>query len=63
MNQAALELEFASALGVITASGYTTVPRGTATFSAGDIVGIYANETGTMEWDNTVGYFEVVFDN
>ena len=62
-NQATLEVEFAAALGTGDKSASTTVARNTVTFNAGDIISIFANETGTMSVTDVTGFFEVVFDS
>jgi len=40
---------------------YQIWSAGTYEFSAGDVLSIYANEIGTMAWDETAGWLEVQF--
>lgn len=62
VNQGTLENEFLAALGVGQTDASVTVVRDSVPFSAGDIIHLMANVTGTMQWDNVMGYIEVVFD-
>lgn len=44
-------------------SASTVQLRGATTFAVGDIISIYVDETGgTFDWNNVLGYFEVVYD-
>ena len=63
VNQASLETEFLSSLGTGVKSDSVTFARHNANFVAGDIIQIFAQETGQMSYTNAVGYFEVQFNN
>lgn len=62
VNASLLELEFASSLGTGVTSKNTNTARTSISFSSGDIVQIFLNETGTMVWDSVIGFIEVIFD-
>ena len=62
-NQAALELEFDSADGTGVASMSRIEPRHSVSFAVGDLISVFMNETGTMVWQNTIGFIEVQFDD
>ena len=62
-NQSSLENAFASSLSTGVKSSYVSVDVGRAIFSAGDKITVFANEDGTMAWDETIGYLEIEFDS
>lgn len=62
-NQSSIELEFNSSAGTGVASNHIHAARHAVTFDDGDLVQIFLNETGTMVWENVVGFIEVVFDD
>ncbi len=61
-NQSIAELEFNSSLGTGVANKNILIARHDLTFSAGDIIQVYLNLTGTMTWASVIGQVEVVFD-
>jgi len=63
VNQSLLENEFLSSLGTGEKSSYVNVDFGRVPFSAGDFIGVKANETGTMVWDDVLGYVEIGFNS
>ena len=63
VNQSLLENEFASTLSTGEKSSYVSVDFGRVSFSAGDKISVKSIETGTMAWDETIGYFEVAFNS
>jgi len=44
-------------------TSYSSQNRGVDTFVAGDILIVYANESGTWIWDYVIGHVEVIFDS
>ena len=61
-NQSDAELEFNSSLGTGVTSDNIIIARHNVTFSAGDLIQINLNLTGTMTWASVIGTVEVMFD-
>ena len=53
----------ASGEGTGVKNASNTQARGTDTFSAGDILSAFVDETGTHVWEDVIMYIEVVFDD
>ena len=58
----ALNLEFLSSLGTGVANASIVASAAQHVFAAGDILAVYADETGDMAWNNVLGLLEVQYD-
>lgn len=61
-----LSLSFPSTLGTGVTSKVIEADRHAVSFSKGDLIQIYFDEvgtSGTMVWQDTIGFIKVIFDN